>query len=334
MMNRIKVAVLIAPEDAVPFRENASPFQEAIEGNPRLRDRVELRFARAEERIVAIKDAEVVVCGRLSPELIASASELRWVSFWIAGLDKQVTPELKARNVFITNASGVHAPNIAEQIITYILMFTRRMPYYMRAQMARKWAHDQVISFEELTGKTLAIVGLGRVGEALAVRAGSFGMRVIAAKRDVSSRHDQSIIPDALYRPEQLPEMLSKSDHVCITMPYTRQTHHLFDEDMLAHMKASAYLYNVSRGKIIDEQALIAALKKGKLRGAGLDVFGTEPLSTDSRLWEMENVIITPHVAGFTPHYFARAAALLADNLERFIEGRPLKNLYDPQRGY
>ena len=208
------------------------------------------------------------------------------------------------------------------------------MPYYMRAQMTREWAHDQVVSFEELTGKTLGIVGLGRVGEALAVRAGSFGMRVIATKRDVSTRHDQSIIPDALFRPEQLPEMLSESDHVSITLPYTRETDHLFDQYMLAHMKASAYLYNVSRGKIIDEQALVSALEKGKLSGAGLDVFETEPLPADSPLWEMENVIITPHVAGFTPHYFARAAALLADNLERFIEGRPLNNLYDPRRGY
>jgi phosphoglycerate dehydrogenase-like enzyme len=128
--------------------------------------------------------------------------------------------------------------------------------------------------------------------------------------------------------------MISKSDHVCIVMPYTRETHHLFGEGMLAHMKASAYLYNVSRGRIIDEQALIAALKNGKLRGAGLDVFETEPLSADSALWEMENVIITPHVAGFTPHYFARAAVLLADNLKRFIEGRLLKNLYDSQRDY
>jgi phosphoglycerate dehydrogenase-like enzyme len=333
-MNKIKVVVLIAPEDAVPFREGASPFQEAIEGNPRLRDRVALHFARAEERIDAIKDAEVVVCGKLSPELIAAAANLRWVSFWIAGLDNQVTPELEAHHVLITNASGVHAPNIAEQVLTYILMFTRRMPYYMRAQMARKWAHDEIISFEELTGQTLGIAGLGRVGEALAVRASRFGMRVIAVKRDISSRHDRAIISDALYPPEQLPEMLSKSDHVCIAMPYTRETHHLFNEVMLAHMKASAYLYNVSRGKIIDEQALIAALNNGKLRGAGLDVFESEPLAADSPLWGMENVIITPHVAGFTPHYFARAAALLADNLERFVGGRPLKNLYDPQKGY
>jgi len=333
-MNKIKVVVLIAPEDAVRFREDASPFQEFIEGNSRLRDCVALRFARAEERIEAIKDAEVVVCGQLPSELIAAAANLRWVSFWIAGLDKQVPPELAARIVFITNASGVHAPNIAEQVLTYILMFTRRMPYYMRAQTARRWAHDEIISFEELTGQTIGIVGLGRVGEALAVRARSFGMRVIAVKRDISSRHDQSITPDALYSPEQLPEMLSKSDHVCITMPYTRETHHLFDEGMLGHMKTSAYLYNVSRGKIIDEQALVAALDKGKLSGAGLDVFESEPLSADSRLWEMENVIITPHVAGFTPHYFARTAALLADNLERFIEGRPLKNLYGTQKGY
>jgi D-2-hydroxyacid dehydrogenase (NADP+) len=333
-MNRTKVVVLISAEDAVPFRGDASPFQEAIECSPRLRGRVELGFARAEERIEAIKDAEVVVCGNISPELIASAPRLRWISFWIAGLDRQVTPDLKARNIFITNASGVHAPNIAEQIITYILMFTRRMPYYVRAQVEGKWTHDQIASFEELTGKTLGIVGLGRVGEALAVRARCFGMRVLAAKRDVFTRYDQSVVPDVLYRPEQLPEMLSESDHVCITMPYTRETHHLFDEDMIARMKTSAYLYNTSRGKIIDEQALIAALQEGRLKGAGLDVFDTEPPYANSCLWNMENVIITPHVAGFTPHYFARTAALFADNLERFIEGRPLENLYDPQRGY
>lgn len=334
MRNRIRVVVLTAAEDAVPFRENASLFQEAIEGNPSLRDHVELRFARDEERSEAIKEAEVVVCGALSPELIESASNVRWISFWIAGLDKQVTPELRARNVLITNASGVHAPSIAEQVMTYILMFTRRMPHYVRAQMTHKWAHDQIVSCEELTGRTLGIVGLGRVGEALAVRAASFGMKVIAAKRDASSRHDRSTMPVPLYLPEQLPEMLSKCDHVCIALPYTRQTHHLFDEYMLAHMKASAFLYNVSRGKIIDEQALIAALKKGKLGGVGLDVFETEPLPADSPLWDMENVIITPHVAGFTPHYFSRTAALLADNLERFLEGRPLRNVYDPQRGY
>lgn len=333
-MKKTKVALLIGPEDAVPMRENATAFQEAIEGNAKLRDRVELHIARNEERIEAIKSAEVVVCGGLSAELIESASNLRWVSFWIAGLDRHASPELRNRNVFITNASGVHAPNIAEQIITYILMFTRRMPYYLKAQVAHKWAHDEIISFEELSGKTLGIVGLGRVGEALAVRARSFGMKVIATKRDVSSRYEQSIIPDELYHPEQLPGMLSKCDHVCITLPYTRDTHHLFDGDMLANIRASAYLYNTSRGKIIDEQALIDALKKGRLRGVGLDVFETEPLSANSPLWEMDNVIITPHVAGFTPHYFARAAALLADNLERFIEGRPLKNLYDPRRGY
>ena len=334
MMNKTRVVVLIGPDDAVPFREGDSPFQEAIERGSRLRDRVELRFARGPERIDAIKQAEVVVCGQLSPDLIAAASNLRWVSFWIAGLDKQATPELKSRDVFITNASGVHAPNIAEQIITCMLMFTRRMPYFMRAQLESNWAHDHITAFEELTGKTIGIVGLGRVGEALAVRTAGFGMRVVAVKRDASSRHDQSVIPDALYSPEQLPKLLSESDHVCILVPYTRETHHLFNQDLLGHMRASAYLYNVSRGKIIDEQALIAALKNGRLSGAGLDVFDSEPLAGESPLWGMENVIITPHVAGFTPHYFARAAALFADNLERFIEGRPLNNLFERQRGY
>src|SRR5215510_7571174 len=174
-MNKTKVVVLIAPEEAVPFRENASPFEEVIKANPRLCESVGLRFARGEERIETIKDAEVAVCGRLTPELTAAGRNLRWVSFWIAGLDTQVTPALLDRNVFITNASGVHGPNIAEQILTFMLMFARRMPFYMRAQASREWTHDRITSFEELTGKTLGVVGLGRVGESVAVRASSFG---------------------------------------------------------------------------------------------------------------------------------------------------------------
>jgi phosphoglycerate dehydrogenase-like enzyme len=159
-------------------------------------------------------------------------------------------------------------------------------------------------------------------------------MRVVAMKRDPQARYAAEIVPDALYPPEALPRLLAESDHVCITLPYTPETHHLFDAARLAQMKPGAYLYNIARGKIIDEEPLIAALQSGTLAGAGLDVFETEPLPADSPLWRMENVLITPHVSGNTPHYFHRVAALFAANLKRYLHGEPLRNLYDAARGY
>jgi D-2-hydroxyacid dehydrogenase (NADP+) len=317
-----------------PTDKNAIPFREAIESNLKLQSQVELRFAPAEDAFDAIQEAEVVECLKLPAELLAAAPNLRWASFWSAGLDKRITPEMEARGLLVTSASGVHGPNIAEQVMAYMLMFTRRISYYMRSQIAGQWTHGKDMTFEELTGKTLGIVGLGHIGRTLATRALSFGMRIVATKRDTSNASKESFPLEAMYPAEDLPKMVERCDHVCIAVPYTRETHHLFDADLLSHMKSTAYLYNISRGKIVDEQALIEALEAGRLRGAGLDVFETEPLGQDSPLWAMENVIITPHIAGFTPYYFARVAALFADNLERYLEGQPLQNLYDPQRGY
>ena len=333
-MSRTVVLALLAPEDG-----DAVPFRQEIEGDPALADQVELRFAARDTAREAIAEAEVVVGGNLPADLLAAAKRLRWVSFWSAGLDNKLTPEILARDLRITNASGVHGPNIAEHVLTFMLMFTRRMPHYLRAQIAGEWQRSPSPNFHavtagELTGQTLGIVGLGHIGEELARRAKAFDMRVIATKRDPAARHAGAAQLDALLAPERLPELLAESDHVCIALPYTPQTHHLFDAAMLSRMKPTAILYNIARGKIVDEAALIAALQAGRLAGAGLDVFETEPLPADSPLWKMENVIITPHVAGITPYYFPRAAALFAANLNRYLAGQPLANLYDPQRGY
>jgi phosphoglycerate dehydrogenase-like enzyme len=241
---------------------------------------------------------------------------------------------MESRNLLLTNASGVHGPNIAELVLAWMLMFTRRMPDLFRAQLMRVWKPGRYVTPDELTGQTLGIAVFGRIGEALAIRARVFGMRIVASKRDTTTRYDRSIMPDVLFNSHELPEMLAESDHVCVAIPLTPDTYHLFDKAMLAHLKPGAYFYNVSRGKLVDETALIAALREGRLAGAGLDVFETEPLPADSPLWSIENVMITPHVAGLTPHYFARAASLFADNLVRYLAGEPLQNLYDAKRGY
>jgi phosphoglycerate dehydrogenase-like enzyme len=332
VVSRLVVLALLAPEDA-----DADAFRAAVAVDTELRERIELRFAGREAAPEAIRDAEVVCCGNLSSELLAAAPHLRWISYWSAGMESKATPEVLARGLLLTNASGVHGPNIAEHVMAFMLMFTRRMPFHLRSQIAHSWrplAGSRAVGAGELTGQTLGVVGLGRIGEALTARAKAFQMRVVATKRDVRARYEADIRPDALYPPEELPRLLAESDHVCIALPYTPQTHHLFDAAMLAHIPPSAYLYNIARGKIIEEAALIAALRAGTLAGAGLDVFETEPLPEDSPLWEMENVIITPHVAGLTPYYFRRVAALFAENLRRYLNGERLHNLYDPTRGY
>jgi D-2-hydroxyacid dehydrogenase (NADP+) len=365
------VLVLVGPEDPV-----AEEFRTALRAAPELAGRIDLRFASAENAAAVIEDVEVVTCGVLPPPLIDAARSLKWLAFWSAGLDGKVTQQMRDRSLVITNASGVHGPNIAEHVLAMMLMFTRRMEHHLRSQIEQKWERRMPVEsppIGELNGQTLGIVGLGRIGEALAIRAKAFGMRVLAVKRDPSARYDDAAtsavagktVPypcgrgtgrgrsvasntpaltsthnlpnanvDALHTLDYLPQLLAESDHVCIALPYTPVTHHLFDAAMLANMKPTAYIYNIARGAIIDESALIAALVANAIAGAGLDVFEQEPLPAESRLWDMPNVIITPHVAGLTPHYFQRYAELFVDNLGRYVAGEKLKNVYDEGRGY
>jgi phosphoglycerate dehydrogenase-like enzyme len=277
-------------------------------------------------------DAEIVCCGRIPDPILRNAEKLRWISFWSAGMDGKATPELLERGLLLTNASGVHGANIAEHVMAWMLMFSRGMHLFTRAQAQKVWRGD--VRLNELTGQTLGIVGLGRIGEALAFRAQAFGMKVIAVKRNPQARYDRALSLDAVTGLESLPTLLTESDHVCIALPYTPETHHLFNAERLAQMKQTAFLYNIARGKIVDEVALVAALQEGRLAGAGLDVFEQEPLSAESALWDMENVLITPHVAGTTPFYFERTADLFWKNVARYLAHQPLENLFERKRGY
>jgi D-2-hydroxyacid dehydrogenase (NADP+) len=322
--------------EAPPDSADADHFRAAL---ARFQGRVALTFAASdgEDFARALPDADVVVTGGLTDDELARAGRLRWFSSVAAGLDGIVTPALLARGVAITNASGVHGPNIAEHVLAMMLMFTRGLPKLFRAQLARRWERSLTSrsqAFGELTGKTLLIVGLGRIGEAIAARARPFGVRVVALKQDPSARHDAGVAVDELLGMDALDDALGRADHVCLTVPLTPATQHLMDAGRIARLRADAYLYNISRGTVIDEAALVDALRAGKIAGAGLDVFEEEPLPDTSPLWDLDNVILTPHVAGVTPLYYQRTAALFADNLERFLAGHPLANRFDPARGY
>jgi phosphoglycerate dehydrogenase-like enzyme len=328
-MTAAQIAIALGADSA-----DADRFRTAL---ARFGDRIAVGFARGDELARALADAEIVVAQGLSDDELAAAPRLRWLSSWAAGVERAARPALLARGIALTSASGVHGPNIAEQLLAMILMFTRALPRLHRAQLARRWERNFASRADgpgELTGKTVLIVGLGRIGEALAARARPFGVRLVAVKHDPSTRHDAGVAVDELVGMAALDDVLGRADHVCLTVPLTPDTQHLIDARRLALLRPTAYLYNISRGPVIDQAALVEALRAGRLAGAGLDVFEHEPLPDDSPLWDLDNVILTPHTAGFTPHYFERAAALFADNLDRYLSGQPLRNAYDPARGY
>lgn len=328
-MDPLQVLIALPPQsaDAEPFRTALAPFH----------PRVALTFADGDDLPRALSNAQVVVAPALSDDQLAQAPRLQWFSSVAAGLDGIATPALLARGVAVTSASGVHGPNIAEHVLGMMLMFTRDLTRLYRAQLAHRWERNSSSRTQgagELTGQTLLIVGLGRIGEAIAARARPFGLRLLAVKQHPAQRHDAGVSVDEVTGLDRLDDVIGRAHHVCLTVPLTPATHQLIDARRIALMRPGAYLYNVARGAVVDQAALVQALRAGKLGGAGLDVFDQEPLPASSPLWDLPNVILTPHVAGLTPLYYQRTAALFADNLQRFLSGQPLLNRFDPARGY
>lgn len=207
---------------------------------------------------------------------------------------------------------------------------------FIRNQMERKWErYESWVSteqVEELSSKTVGIVGLGRIGTEIAEKARCLGMRVIATKRDPSRPASTSV--DRLIHPTSLNQLLAESDFVVLSLPLTKETQGMIGEAHLRSMKRTGYLINVSRGRIVQEDKLIEALRDGWIAGAGLDTFENEPLPKDSELWSFKNVIITPHVAGLTPHYLERLTDIFCENLNRFLSKQPLINVVDKTLGY
>lgn len=274
--------------------------------------------------------AEVLVgWGWLTHAALGRATKLRWIQTAGAGIDR--IDKDAHRHLTLTNASGVAAVPIAEYVIGVIIMFAKGMPLFMRRQLARTW--DRRIEGVEVAGKTCGIVGMGAIGTETARRARALGMRVLATRRSVTARTADEIAHELLPAAD-LPYLLAESDYVVITAPLTPETRHLIGAKELALMKRSAVLINIGRGAVIDEQALIAALRAGTIAGAGLDVFEKEPLPADSPLWALENVIITPHASAGSERYTERAAAIICENLRRYLDGQPLRNIVDLDRGY
>ncbi len=279
------------------------------------------------------------------PELVPA---LRWIQSHFAGIDRYVTePIVQKDGMLITTISGAAAVQMAEYVVTMLLALGRKIPSLGVSQKKSEWPKDRFERFSpfELRGKTVGIVGYGSIGRQVARLLQPFGMTILATKHNAKQPRDGGYIIEGtgdsqgdlvhrLYPSQALHSMLKECHFVVITVPLTPQTRGLLDTKTLDALKPGAYLVDVSRGSVVDHTALLEALKNGKLAGAALDVFPEEPLPASSPLWQLPNVILTPHISGSSPHYNERAVDLFSENLHRYLGELPLYNLFDPQRGY
>ncbi len=289
---------------------------------------------------------EVLYTFHLPSNALDLAPGLRWVQLHSAGADHILGQPIMESEVAITTTSGIHATPIAEYVFASILAYRWQVPLWTHCQREREWPSGRwnLYARPELRGSTVGIIGYGSIGREVSRLARAFGMRVLALRRS-AGRTEQGYavkntgdpegdIPERFYPPAAVHEMLAECDYVVVALPLTAQTHHFVGEAELRAMKPTAYLVNIARGPIVDEAALIQALQEGWIAGAGLDVFEQEPLPNDSPLWDLDNALLSPHVAGFTPCYDERATTLFAENLARYVAGEPLLNRVDKTRGY
>ena len=276
------------------------------------------------------------------------APELRWVQFHWAGVDHALdAPLLKKPGVLATTLSGAAAPQMAEYVLMMLLALGHRLPDLFSHQKRAEWPRDRWERFlpQELRGSTVGIVGYGSIGRQIARLLHSFGATVLATKRNAMNPKDTGYIPEGmgdpegdlvhrLYPAEAIGSMFKECDFVVVCLPKTPKTVNFIGVNEIAALKPTAFLVDVSRGGIINHSALISALKERKIAGAALDVYPEEPLPPDSPLWKLPNVILTPHISGNTAHYQQRAVELFVENLKRFLNGLPLYNLIDLERGY
>ena len=291
----------------------------------------------ARERLEPIlRETEVLLSNPIVPDdIVERAPGLKWLQLTSAGVDRLLNAPVVQSHVMVTTASGIHAVPISEFVIGAMLAFAKGLPRAFRAQQERAWRPYWP---EELEAKTVGVLGMGAIGARVVELSKALGMRVLAMRRSVERRitgqEAGNAAVDEMLPPSELTYLLGESDYVVVALPLTPESRELIGEAELRAMKPSAVIVNIGRGAIIDETALVQVLKEGRIAGAALDVFQQEPLSAESELWGLENVIVTPHISGGTPLYMERAVELFCDNLRRYVSGEALRNVVDPARGY
>lgn len=299
--------------------------------------------------LAAVRDAEIYMGYGIAADLLRGAPGLGWVHSGAAGVGSSLTPEMLASPVLFTNSAGIHAEPMAETVLGMILFFGRGFDFAVANQVRGVWSTDPFYvagaPLRELPDTTVGLVGFGGIGREIARRVVGLGAQVVAVKRTPPKPGEANLTPvrggeglgdaiELLHGPAGLEAVLRESDVVVLCAPETPETRGLLGAEALAHMKDGALLINVGRGKLLDEDALVAELRSGRLRGAGLDVFAKEPLTEGHALWGLPNVLITPHVSAVTRGFWRRETDLITENIRRYLAEEPLLNLVDKRAGY
>ena len=300
--------------------------------NSRLGDRVEVvkvkDFDKAGD---VLAEARVLLTNQLTIDQknLEKMKNLEWIQCAFSGINHFPLDYLRDNGIILTNARGVHRISMSEFIVSLLLSIVRKSYHYVKAHLNRKW---DPIRVDELYGKTIGFIGVGVVARETARKLRPFDVRIVGVKNNVEPVE----YFDEIYGGDGLNRLLEESDFVIALVPLTDETRGMIGEEQFRRMKKTAWFINVARGPIVDEKALIKALKEGWIAGAGLDVFEKEPLPEDNPLWDLDNVIITPHMAGPSPHYMDRLMDFFIDNLEAFVEGNTDKmvNVIDYGRQY
>lgn len=288
--------------------------------------------------------------GKITPEMLSAAKSLKWVQSPTASLEHYLFPELIEHPCQLSNMRGLFSDVIADHVMGYVLCFARNLHVYLRQQMKGRWApvgNDNMTEPAFVTGPaavspvdashihladaTLGVVGAGFIGREICRRAAAFGMKILAV--DPICRQVDGVL-DEVWLPEELPKLLAESDFVVIAAPHTPETFKLFRTEQFEQMKRSAYLINIGRGVIVDLEDITSALENGVIAGAALDVFETEPLPPDHRLWTLKNAILTPHIAAASPRIAERHLETLLANVRCFVQGKPLTTLADKRQWF
>jgi phosphoglycerate dehydrogenase-like enzyme len=286
--------------------------------------------SRKEELDSLLAWAEVIFGLTAPRNVIARAPNLKWIQVISAGVNRWIGTDVWQSRVTITGVSGIHATPIGEFVLALMLMFAKNTPLSFRMMNRRHW---QRYWTHTLCGKTVGIVGLGHIGREIARLSKAFGMKTIATRRSIKQPGKVRNV-DLLLPRSRLKYMLPRCDYVVLALPLTPETRHIIGKAEFKAMKPTARIINIGRGPLIDEEALIAALDGKLIAGAGLDVTCTEPLPKESRLWDFDNVILSPHVSGGMENYMLRATEVFCENLRRRLSGKKLLNVVDREKGY
>lgn len=326
---RVNVHVVNDPGVAPLFHITPEQFRAAFRRAPAILDRTRVTFNTGTDRFDdAVRKADVLVAYQFPHRDVAGkAPRLRWIHEIGAGIDHLLPLDWLPRHVVLTNSSGVHVPRAGEFIACALLMLNNLIPRHVTSQRLRRW--EQAFN-DPIVGKTLLIVGVGTMGGEGARRAKQLGLRVLGVRR--SERAHRYV--DRMYRHDQLAEALGRADFVLVTTPLTPETRGLLGRKELDLVKPTAGLINMARAGVIDYDALMDKLNHDQLGGAILDVFDPEPFPESSPLWDCRNLVMTPHVSSDALNYTERMLRIFADNLQRFVSGRPLRNRVNPTEQY